>query len=328
MGSPSFTILDVGHGNCSVLIDSHEVLVFDACLGDLLLDFLEHKEIFEIHSVVLSHADKDHIAGVQTLLLDNRFVVHNIYVNPDSRRTNTWRLLRIALRMARERKGTNVNTQLTTQLSGKISGGAVQVEVLSPEPEAVLGGVGGIDLQGRPLHPHTLNAVFRLVKDGIPIALLTGDLDGRGLEELIRRELDLRARLLLFPHHGGLPGTTNPVEFATTLCSSVQPDLVVFSIGRGKHGTPRPEIVDTIRKSLPKTHIACTQLSLHCADAVPKDQPVHLSNNPAQDRSTNSCCAGTIVLDLKKPKHSVIPTLKRHLNFIKGNATTALCVKD
>ncbi len=227
MVSPSLSILDVGHGNCAVLIDTKAVVVFDACVGDLLLQFLEEHGVSEIHSVLLSHADKDHIAGVQTLLLSEKVKVGHVYVNPDSRATDTWDDFRRALRVARETKETIVNPELTTNLSGKIPCGTVRVEVLHPDPETALGSTAGTDLHGNRLNPHSVSAVIRLVSGRIPVALLPGDLDGDGLLLLKKGGRNAKARLLVFPHHGGHPGKSDPVEFTTSLCRLVRPQLVV-----------------------------------------------------------------------------------------------------
>ena len=35
--------------------------------------------------------------------------------------------------------------------------------------------------------------------------LLTGDLDGIGLENLLEETGDIKSRVLVFPHHGGVP---------------------------------------------------------------------------------------------------------------------------
>jgi beta-lactamase superfamily II metal-dependent hydrolase len=309
MASPSLAILDVGHGNSAVLRDSDGVLVVDACLGGLLLDFLDQNGIVEVHAVVMSHADHDHMAGVLSLLLDSKIHVKNIYVNPDTRKTKLWHELRIALRIARRRTNTVIHTQLDTTVSGALNCGMVDVQILSPEPEDALGGVGGADLDGGTIHPHTLNAVIRLLKDGIAFALLPGDIDARGLEKLLQSGREAKSKILVFPHHGGHSGAHNAQEYVSRLCAVVQPEVVVFSIGRGKHDTPRPEIVEAVRSVAPDAHIACTQLSTHCAKTLPDKDASHLNDNPAQGKSTNSCCAGTILFAFDKAGISLSPAI-------------------
>ena len=58
MTEPTVSILDVGHGNCAVLIDD-KVVVIDAGPGTTLLDFLEKEGIKEVGVVLISHADEE-----------------------------------------------------------------------------------------------------------------------------------------------------------------------------------------------------------------------------------------------------------------------------
>jgi competence protein ComEC len=309
-----------------VLADTAGVVIFDACLGGTLLDFLEDRGINDVNAVVISHADRDHISGLLSLLLDEQIRVRHIYVNPDSRRTPYWQDTRRAIKIARERGDIEVHTEVHTGISGTFNCGEFDIQILAPEPENVLGGVEGVDLEGRVLHAHTLNAVVRLVRQERPIAFLAGDMDYRAMELLRESGRQATARVLVFPHHGGHSGARNPQEFVRRLCELVQPDLIVFSIERGKHGTPRPEIVHAIRQARPNAHIACTQLSTHCAQEIPPDGPTHLTNRPAHGRSRNSCCAGTIVIDFAEEAEAILPVFNDHTDYIARAAPSALCL--
>jgi len=81
-GLPELLILDVGHGNCAILRDTQGVSVVDCGKdGSTLVSTLRHLRINEVHHVLISHADIDHIGGLPQLL--ETFPVHNIYMNPD-----------------------------------------------------------------------------------------------------------------------------------------------------------------------------------------------------------------------------------------------------
>jgi len=54
------TILDVGHGN-STVVRGDVVVVVDAPPGRTLPDELDRTSTKRVHHVVLSHADRDHI---------------------------------------------------------------------------------------------------------------------------------------------------------------------------------------------------------------------------------------------------------------------------
>jgi competence protein ComEC len=104
----------------------------------------------------------------------------------------------------------------------------------------------------------------------------------------------------------------------------VEPELVIFSHGRRRHGNPRPEIVAAIRNTSPTARIACTQLSTHCASKTTA-ATAHLVNRPAAGLTSGSCCAGTVTipLDASLP---IGPAVLSHQQFIAAQAPSALCV--
>ena len=71
---PNLYLLDVGHGNSSVLVDTKGTVVVDAGPKTGLLDFLTSHEIHEIDVLLLSHADRDHIGGAMALLLSDEMI--------------------------------------------------------------------------------------------------------------------------------------------------------------------------------------------------------------------------------------------------------------
>src|SRR4051794_5901246 len=95
---PSLLLLDVGHGNSAVLIDTEGVSVIDCAPGATLLETLVQLGISQVRNLLISHADSDHLGGAAGLLLSNDVTVQNVYINPDSRRASrTWAGFLIAL---------------------------------------------------------------------------------------------------------------------------------------------------------------------------------------------------------------------------------------
>jgi beta-lactamase superfamily II metal-dependent hydrolase len=325
MALAELSILDVGHGNCAVLFDTDGVSVFDAPLGDILLKTLMQRRVAEISLVIVSHADADHIGGILSLLLNND--VREIYINPDaSKDTELWYDFRTVLKVrADEGHPIEVKVGLTTSNTGQLSRGETKVEVLAPSPALALGGVGGQDLQGRFLTSNSLSAVLRLSGKNVPSTLLPGDLDNVGLENLLGSGGNAQARVLVFPHHGGHSGARDDSAFAFRFCRAVQPELVIFSIGRGHYDMPLPEVVAGVRRAVPVAHIACTQLSVQCAGAVPEQNGLHLSDRPARGKSTRSCCAGSLVLGSASVVPLSEPIPDEHREFVERHAETALC---
>ena len=157
--------------------------------------------------------------------------------------------------------------------------------------------------------------------------LLPGDLDEVGLDNLIESGVDAKASIAVFPHHGGTTGKGDMATFASRYCNAVEPENVIFSIGRGRYNTPRPEIVDILRRKLPKSRVLCTQLSEHCAGKVPNEDPAHLTDKASRGRELRKCCAGTIVITLGKAAPTLFPILDTHSEFIARAAPTALCMR-
>jgi len=325
MASPDFAILDVGHGSCALLTAGRDTALVDAAPGAVLLDTLADAGITEIQLVLVSHADADHIGGLASLLASKSVRVKEVYVNSDSiKKSEVFRTFRIALRDARKRTKTRVTPALTTDTPAFVFG-EVKLEILAPEPEVAVGGPGSTDLSDRPVTGNNMSAVVRVIRNDSPWALLAGDLDGVGLDNLLAAGKDISAKILVFPHHGGLPGASEPIHFAERLVKSVKPEVVVFSIGRGVHGTPRPEIIRAVRRVAPNAHIACTQLSLNCAANLSAGA-VMASSLPGAGKEHAVGCAGTIVSTLEKRLRLVDPTQADHQKFVARHAPQGLCV--
>jgi beta-lactamase superfamily II metal-dependent hydrolase len=323
----SLVVLDVGHANCAVITAGGRVSVVDAGAGNDLLEYLEETGCRTVHDVLISHADADHLGGASSLLLHGSISVERVFLNPDVMRgTATWEDFRVALRVARAQHGTEVHTQLTSTCNTQLDFGDVRFEVLHPRPEVAASGAGGHDLKGRRITANGMSAAVRVWVDGRPEALLAGDIDATGLENLLEETPDPHARILVFPHHGGAPGTGNPYAFASRLCLAVKPEIVLFSIGRGRNGTPRPEIVAAIRHTTPGAHIACTQLSEHCSAVVPVSASAHLSRLPARGKRSNASCIGTIEFSYQSSQLQATPTLVAHRDFVQTAVSSALCL--
>jgi competence protein ComEC len=259
MDSPKLVVLDVGHGNCAVLVDGEEAAVIDCAPGSTLHETLEQLQIYEIQYVFLSHVDRDHCAGLTGLLLNG--IVRNVYLNPDPRRdSKTWQALRIALKKASDSFGTKIHPRLSTAPPLNLRCGRVDIEVLSPSLDMTMSGVSGEDLQARELTANSMSAVLGLTHDGCRVALFPGDIDEVGLAHLLEAK-EIEAKILVFPHHGGKSKTIAGDEFASQLCEAVKPELVLFSIGRERYNNPREEVVRGVKSASPGSHVLCTQLS-------------------------------------------------------------------
>lgn len=325
MDSPELIILDVGHGNCALIRDANNIIVIDCPPGGTLSETLEHLFIQEILHILISHSDADHIGGMIDLLADENIKIHNVHLNPDAiKKSELWLDVRSALKDAQKR-GTKVSTELTTAKTGSLNIGSVNIEVLAPTPELILGGAGATDLQGKRLSSNSVSAVIGVVHDKHRIAILAGDIDQVGFENLIQDSTSLNADILVFPHHGGKPGSADAKTFAQEFCNFIKPKLIVFSIYRNLFSNPRLEIIEGLRSVLPDAHVLCTQLSTQCAASLPTSLPTHLSTIPAKGLTSNSCCGGSVIIKLDGSS-TIYDQIDLHKEFV-DQISSPICRK-
>ncbi|CAL9510216.1 hypothetical protein SUDANB32_03609 [Streptomyces sp. enrichment culture] len=319
-------VLDVGHGNCTVLRDGDRCAVVDAAPGSTLFDELEQQGIKTVEHLVLSHADLDHMGNAVKLLWDQRFSVKALWYNPDGMKSSkAWeRLARQALLMYRS--GQLPPPQPVHSATGdSLSFGRVKVQVLHPDIELWTHGPTKQSTSLGMLTANTLSVVLHVSLSAEPAALLAADIDALALERMLDLDGIPKAPVLVFPHHGGLCGDGDPKRFAKALCDAVQPDVVLFSMARGgRYENPNPQIVEGVRESAPNAHIACTQLSSHCHKDIVMMSRQDLSRRPAAGRSTGACCAGSVSVEWTDSGIQLHPTPGTHRAFV-DLVTDPLC---
>ena len=320
--SPELIVLDVAHGNCAIVIGDESVVIIDAPQGGIHVDTLKARGIREVHAIVISHADADHMQGVTTLLYDKQIRIHKIYVNADPTKTAAasglvWRNFLMAIADAvRRGEITRCGIQRGDEIA--VVDQRIRLEVLAPTVDMVLCGVGG-RLEGDTLTSNSLSVVLRVWFEEQPLAVLAGDLDELGLQRLLVEGEEFHAQVLVFPHHGGRTGGDDHA-FASTIMNVVDPEMVIFSFGREKYDNPRPEIIDAILSAKPGAKIMCTQLSRRCSDLT--FDPPHLASLPALGRDTGRCCAGSLQLD---SQGVVTPKVAEHAAFVDSLDSPPLC---
>ena len=322
---PELLILDVGHGNCAILRDTKAVTIIDCGYdGSTLIETLERLGIDEIDHVLISHADIDHIGGLVPLVTE--FPVHNIYMNPDSsKKGKSWKDILLTLRLA-EKSGTEIHVGLTSRYSKRIISGEVNIEILAPSAAVAASGPGGIDPDGRSLASNTMSVVVGLEHNSYRAVLLPGDMDETGLKNLQEDYTNVKAQILIFPHHGGNTGKNN-LEFTQSLCDLVKPSSVIFSLHRERHDNPKDDIIQGVVKNLPNSHIMCTQLSQKCSSNLPSSNFSYLNNFPAKGYVNNACCGGTIRIKINGDKTTYTPSPIFHREFVR-KLSSPLCLRS
>lgn len=255
---PIFSVVDVGHGNAAVLCGRDHVVVIDTGRRQRLLQFLRDEGIGEIDTIIISHADRDHCAGLIDLLLAEDIVITTVRLNSDTtQESDVWQDMKYALSLAERRAGTRVEPGLHSGLP-PLDTGEVEVEVLAPDPFTVACGIGGRNEDGTTVDRHAVNAVIGICKRTQRFALISGDISLAGFERMNNRCEGLAADILIFPHHGGRAGSASTPDFARRVCGLVSPSVVVFSVGDGNIQFPREEVLTAVLETLPDTLIFAT----------------------------------------------------------------------
>ncbi len=262
--NPCVTILNVGHGNSAVIRDGTITIVVDTggeSVGGRLLDYLKSEGIDSVDALLLSHSDEDHIGSAPTLLLSDQVNIKKVFLNSDStKRTEAFRNLRLALGLARREKGTRIETSLTTEQSGQMPAMSLGCDIIYPPPECVVSGPGGRGIDGATQSTNSLSAVVLVSSESKARVLLPGDSSADTLTFWKDETIDPSSDVIVFPHHGGRPGSLDPATFAHDFTSTTNPKFVVFSISRTKHDLPREDVVKAIQQALPSVKMICTQL--------------------------------------------------------------------
>ncbi|MEV0987129.1 MBL fold metallo-hydrolase [Streptomyces sp. NPDC049949] len=284
-------VLNVGHGNCSFIHDGSTSVVVDVPNALPLLGAMASSDADVIEHLILSHADNDHIKGAAALMAHSEVVVKSLWVNPDSTKLSDAFLDLLTVAADRQSRGLlNVRTNLNVGADGLLDIRRIGVRIL--HPGIVWAGIGptGKDHPSGPISSNGMSAVVRIELDGQPAVLLPGDLDSKGFSEMRKAQVDMKAPVLVFPHHGGRSGAPDNRAFAADLATAVKPRLVIFSHGRTHFMNPRKEIIDGIRDALGSdVQIACTQISRACHE---KELP--LISAQGDLLSGQTACAGSV----------------------------------
>jgi beta-lactamase superfamily II metal-dependent hydrolase len=312
------TVLDVGHGNTAIIRDGDELVMVDCSLSSAVVGELTRTDSKRAKVLVISHSDSDHMRGAARLLALG-FCFDVIFANADSAKdSEAWEDFR--LRVNEEvRAGRSKLTGVHVGNPYEISTQRTTFEVIHPDADlSLVGPTRTPRARAGLLTSNDCSAVLRVHVGGRPIALLAGDLTAAGFERIKSSGLDVRAPVLVFPHHGGRSGAADDRAFAMQLCDAVQPEHVIFSHGRNSgYGTPRREILDGVRQYSKTVRVACTQLSLGChgQSLIPLQR--HLLPRPSAGIDSNSCCAGTIVFRVDDSgRLEIDPAYKSHGGYI------------
>jgi len=224
LGEAKLALLDVGQGLSAVVQTQNHVLVFDAGprfnsgfnTGDaVVVPYLRAQGRGEIDTLVVSHADNDHIGGVKALL--TLLPVKHILSSEPEKITNA--------------------TATHCEAGQHWQWDEVNFTVLNPVGEtSFTGSRQKTRLKGR--QANNRSCVIH-VQAGEHSVLLTGDIEAGAEREMIQRlGGQLRADVMVVPHHGSK--TSSTVAFV----AAVSPHIALFPVGyRNRYGFPKEDVV-------------------------------------------------------------------------------------
>ena len=180
-----------------------------------------------LDAVVMSHPDADHAQGLAHIL--RRFHVGRFITN-----------------------GQWPTGPLGQAFDAALAAGAPSPETFGPGDRLDLG--SGVWLEA--LHPaenfegattNERSLVLRLMWNGEPLALLPGDVQRAGIEDMVDRGRDLRAQVLVLPHHG------SKSSLSGMLYEAVGPAQALVSCGYLNHfHFPNQAVVEELaRRGIP-----------------------------------------------------------------------------
>ncbi len=218
------TMLDVGKGNAAHVTfpDGTQMMIDGGGFGGsdfdpgeaIIAPYLLSEGITHLDVLVLSHPHADHVGGLP--FLARRFGPTAFWSN---HAPSSYFKYQELLAVARKR---NMVQPTLADLYSPRSFGPAKVQVLAP-PVGFMSGQTEKAVQRR----HNDNSLVLKIVMGRWAFLFPGDLMSDGEADLVLRQGDeLRAGILLAPHHGGSTSLT------TDFLEAVRPEYVVFSAGR------------------------------------------------------------------------------------------------
>ena len=230
------TMIDVGHGNASLLelpygytmlIDGggfSDNRMFDVG-ASIVAPFLWRKKIRTVDTVVLSHANSDHLNGL--IYIAENFHVKQVWLNHESADTFGYRLFMETI------KKNNIQMPAYRKIIGVHDINGVQVDVLYPPKDFI---------EKRDIETWRNldnNSMVLKASFGKVSLLFPGDIKTPAEYELVSTVGDkLRSTVLLAPHHGSK--TSSSERFL----EKVKPEVVVISSRwKSRFGFPHPSVL-------------------------------------------------------------------------------------
>lgn len=224
-------IMDIGQGDSSLIVtpSGKQIIIDGGRDGATLAELPRHISFFDrtIDLLVLTHPELDHIAAFPEIL--RRYKVGGVLMTGVQAGLP---LYTDFLTLIKEQK---IPIYIADPAKDLDMGDGVVLDVVWPKP-TLFGQKYGDKL-------NDTSVVFRLMRNGEPFALFTGDLEEKGENELLQTGADLRAPLLKAGHHG------SKTSSSTGFLLAVSPKEVGISAGKdNSYGHPHAMVTGRYQK--------------------------------------------------------------------------------
>ena len=220
----SVAFIDVGQGDATLIRDGagFDILVDggNKSAGKFVIEHMQSLGVDDLELIIATHADRDHIGGLITILESDDVLVESVYFNGYPGDTLTWQEFEAAA-------AADGLVLLPLQYPATQSWGEFDVQVLNPLDNLV--------------DPGQNEASIVLLIDYAQINFfLPGDIDSSVEQLLPGRTSSLQVDVLKVAHHGSKFSTS--VDFL----AEVLPAEAVISVGANAFGHPAPETIERL----------------------------------------------------------------------------------
>lgn len=214
--------IDVGQGD-SIFIDTSglDVLIDGGprTAGNMVVNFLQDLNITEIHLMVATHMDADHIGGL-TAVLSSAIQIEEVLINNQTGTTVTYNDF---ITLANTHNVTAAQRGDTYILTANAN-----LTVLNP-------------VQPLEFNEQNLNSVVMRLQVGGSSFLLMGDAEEVTEESILQSGIEVAGDVLKVGHHGSRTATTD------AFLNAVSPSIAIISAGiDNPYGHPHQETLDKL----------------------------------------------------------------------------------
>lgn len=215
--------LDVGQGDCILLICEGKAMLIDAGdndMGNTVVDYIQYQKIDRLDYVVATHPDADHIGGLDDVL--NDISCGEVIMTDDKKDTKTYDEV---VEIIEEK-----NIEKHAPQSGEtFEFGCSTVTVLGPVTD-------NEDVND--------NSIVLQVTHGEKTFLFSGDAQIEEMEQICDSGINLSSDVYKVSHHGSSNGVCE------SFLDSVNPKYAVISCGEdNSYGHPHQEILLYLREN-------------------------------------------------------------------------------